>query len=101
MAFSTIATRLPSEDERALEFVMKQEHLDKSSAVRKIIEIGLTEWKKREALRLYSEGRLTVSASAIFAGVPLMEWLGLLKDQKLPRIDFSEEDIASDLKALR
>lgn len=100
MAYSTVAARLPEEDEAGLKFVMKYEKIDKSAAARKLIELGLAEWKKSEALRLLSEGRLTFSAAAKFAGVSVWEFVALVESKKASWIQLSDLDLESDLKAL-
>ena len=100
MAYSTVAARLPEEDEKRLEFVMEYEGIDKSAAVRKMIEAGLSEWRKREALELLHGGKMTLSAAAKFAGLPLWEMMALVQERKTPFIRMSRQDIERELEAL-
>ncbi|MBI5046280.1 hypothetical protein HZC07_00935, partial [Candidatus Micrarchaeota archaeon] len=44
--------------------VQKYEDLDKSSAARKIFGLGITEWKKQEAIKLIVEGRISLGKAA-------------------------------------
>lgn len=54
---------------------MKEEGLDKSTAIRRILEIGVGEWKRRRAIELYRSGKVTLwKASQIWA-VSLREML--------------------------
>ncbi len=101
MAYSTVAARLPKEDEKRLEFVMEYEGLDKSSAVRKMIEVGLSEWKKQEALDLLRAEKVTLSAAAKFAGVPLWEMAALVQEKKIAYIHVSKQELQKELESLK
>lgn len=54
----TISTRIPIELEEEIARFMKEEELDKSSAIRRILEIGVEKWKRRRAAELYKPLKL-------------------------------------------
>jgi hypothetical protein len=56
----TVATRIPIELEDEIIRFMKEEGLDKSSAIRRILEIGVGEWKRKRAIELYKSGKVTL-----------------------------------------
>lgn len=96
----TVAARLPEGDERKLRQVMHREGLDKSSATRKILELGLAEWRKEEALAELREGRLSLSAAARFAGVSVWEMIDLVRERKVEHIRISREELEKEMKLL-
>jgi predicted HTH domain antitoxin len=69
----TIATRIPRELEEEILKFMKEEGLDKSASVRRILEIGVEEWKRRRAVQLYSIGKVTLWKASQIAGLSLRE----------------------------
>jgi len=71
----TIATRIPSELEEEIIKFMEEEGLDKSTAIRRILEIGVSEWKKRRAIELYRFGKITLWKASQVAGLSLREML--------------------------
>ncbi|MFH1200113.1 MAG: hypothetical protein V1708_03540 [Candidatus Micrarchaeota archaeon] len=101
MAYSAVAARLPQGDEKRLEFVMEYEGIDKSAAVRKMIDVGLCEWKKQEALELLRRGKMTLSAAAKFAGLPLWEMMAAVEERKTAFIRVSRPDIEREQEALK
>ena len=101
MAYPMVAARLPKADEKQLKFVMEYERLDKSGAVRKVLEIGLEEWRRREALELLRKGKLTMSAAAQFADIPIWELMELVREKKIAYIRVSKKDIERGRAALR
>ncbi|MFX0132229.1 MAG: UPF0175 family protein [Candidatus Hodarchaeota archaeon] len=95
-----IATRISKELEKDIESFMKDKGLDKSSAVRKILEMGLNEWKKKKAIELFSLKRVTLWKASEIAGISLREMMDELNKQKIP-IHVSIRDIEEDIKAAK
>jgi len=54
----TVSTRIPIELEEEIARFMKEEALDKSSAIRRILEIGVGKWKRRRAVEFYKPLKL-------------------------------------------
>ena len=100
MAYTTIAARIPRGAERHLQLLMHHEHLDKSAAARKVIALGLAEWRKQEALELIRRGKLTVSAAAKFAGMSIWEMLELIREKKISYIHISKQELEKELEIL-
>lgn len=66
----------PKALEKELEEYMKTEHLEKSTAVRKLLIKSLQQWREEYALKLLADGRTTISKAAEIAGVDKMIDLG-------------------------
>ena len=100
MAYVTIAARLPEKDQKELEYVMKVEDLDKSAAARKMIEKGIGEWKKDEALKKLAQGKYSLSAAAEMAGISVWEMADLVKARKVHFIRISDEELKKEIEGL-
>ncbi len=100
MAYTIIAARLPEKDEKELEYVMKIEDIDKSAAARKMIAVGLAEWKKDEALKKLEQGKYTLSRAAEFTGISIWEMIELIKARKIHYIKTSKKEIEEEVAEL-
>lgn len=62
MVFKTvvIAARIDEELAREIEEYMKDFKVDRSTAVKMILSISIKDWKTQKALKLYSEGKITL-----------------------------------------
>lgn len=77
-----ISTRIPKMLEKELEEYMKTEHLEKSTAVRKLLFKSLQEWREEHALKLLADGRTTVSKAAEIAGMDIWSFIAKIKESK-------------------
>jgi len=96
----TIATRIPRELEEEIFEFMREEGLDKSTAVRRILEIGVSEWKRNRAIDLYRTGRVTLWRASQIAGLSLREMLEELNRLKVIT-HVRVEDIEADIEAAK
>ncbi|HDM91789.1 MAG TPA: hypothetical protein ENG69_00130 [Candidatus Korarchaeota archaeon] len=96
MPLRQVATRISDEMLRDLEEVEREEKLDRATALRKLISLGLKRWKLDRAIRLYSKGRVTAWRAAELAGVALYEFLEELKARRIPA-QYTLEDLEEDL----
>ena len=96
----TIATRIPTDLEKEIRRFMEEEGLDKSTAIRQILEIGVNEWKKKRAIELYRQEKITLWKASQIAGISLREMLEELNRLRIP-IHVTAKDIEEDLKAAK
>lgn len=78
---------------------MYEEHVEKSSAVRRLLYEALRKWRVEYALKLLSEGRVTISKAAQIAGVDIWEFITKVKESKIVWV--SDEIVSKDLDAFR
>ena len=96
----TISTRVPEEIRKEVEEFMKEENLDKSAAVRKLLKTGLGEWRKRRALTLLEKEEVSFNKAAEIAGMNLWDFADLLKKSGRNWIT-SMEKIRSDIETVK
>jgi len=98
MASKPLGARVPKEIEQHLVEFMKIEGVDKSTAVRKVLEKGISEWRRERASRLLGEGKITFARAADLAGVSIWEMLDLVRDRKIVWIHLSPEEIEREFR---
>ena len=96
MTLHPLATRVPKELEQEIREVMDYLKVEKAQAVRMILEIGISEWRKRIALDLLRDGKVTFAKAARLAKLDLWDLADLVKDikiewVKIPTGEFDEE----------
>ena len=86
-------------EEEILRF-MGEEGLDKSTAIRRILEIGVSEWKRRRAVELYRSGKATLWKASQIWGVSLREMLEELNRLRITA-HVTARDIEEDIEAAK
>ena len=77
---SVMSIRLPKEDIEMVEKIALEENMDKSTAVRELVEMGLVYF----AISKYKEGKVSIEKAAEIAYLPLSEFMDLLADLGIP-----------------
>lgn len=81
---STTSIRLNKDQEKAIEEYANRENVDKSTAIRKLLEIGLQEAKLHEALENVRKKKWTVWKSAFYCNESLVSFLSIMKANNIP-----------------
>ncbi len=80
----TASFRLKEDQERELEELARKLKIDKSAAARRIIDVGLKEYKKQEALNKIREKKWTIWKAASYCGESYRSFLSLLRSHNIP-----------------
>lgn len=94
-----IASRVPPDLVADLQRIEEAEHVDRSTAVRRLLYSAVREWKLEHATKLYRENRVTLSRAAEEAGVSVREMIEYLRQRKVP-MQYDLEDFEQDLKGI-
>jgi len=62
---------------------MREERIDRSAALRKLLHLGVDEYRRRKALDALAAGRVSFGEAAEIAGLTLWEFRELVKDRKV------------------
>lgn len=91
----TISVRIPKEGLREIEHISRSQRATKSVVLREVLEIGIKNKMLSLALEKFQKNELTAWKAARFAGVPLTEFLDILKEKGLEfhytALELSEE----------
>ncbi|MBS7649447.1 UPF0175 family protein [Candidatus Bathyarchaeota archaeon] len=84
--------------ERAIEEVVKEESVDKSTALRMLVHTGYREWRLKRALERLREGRVSLWKASEMAGMTLWDFIDLVKKEG---IEWAEFELDETLERLR
>lgn len=94
-----LSTRVPKQVWSELEQFMREERLDKSAAVRKLLWIGLEGWRQKRALETLAEGKATFMKAAEIAGLNVWDFAELVKRSEIVWVDASQRRVEEDIRA--
>ena len=94
----TISARIPRALEKEVERLMREEHLEKSAALRKLLHLGIENYRLDRALRGLSEGRFSLLKAAEEAGLNVWE---LLDEAARRHVAWVAEDVLEDVSSPR
>ena len=80
----TASIRLNSQQEKDIENYAEKEKIDKSSAIRKLLELGLNEAKKKQALDMVTKRKWTIWKAADYCNESIRSFLTMLKENNVP-----------------
>jgi predicted HTH domain antitoxin len=98
MVLRPLATRVPREVEQEIRDVMDFMGMEKAQAVRMILEIGIAEWRRKTALDLLRDGKVTVAKAAKLAKLDIWDFVDLVRDRKIEWVTFPVEELEQDVK---
>lgn len=94
-----IGSRVPPDLVADLQRIEEAEHLDRSTAIRRLLYAAIREWKLEHAVKLYRENRVTLARAAEEAGVSVREMMEYLRQKKVS-VQYDLEDFEQDLKGI-
>lgn len=100
MSQKHVTARVPVDLFEAIEEIRETEQTDRSTAVKRLLERGIEDWRIETAVREYREGTLSVGRAAERAGISLWRFLELLEDRGV-ELNYDEADLEADLDAVR
>ena len=98
MTLKPLAVRIPKETEKEILEVVEHEKLDKATVVRNLLEMGVTEWRKRTALELLRDGKATFARAAEMAKLSLWEFADLVKQRNVEWVRYTSEELEREIK---
>lgn len=97
MTLKPLAVRIPEEIEKEINEIVEYKKVDKATAVRSLLEIGIAEWRKQTALDLLRQGKVTFAKAAEIAKLSLWEFADLVKQQQIEWVRYTPEEIEKEI----
>ncbi len=97
---TTISTRLPRKEAKEIERFAKEEDLDKSTFVKRLLHKSLKEYKVEYAFKLYKEGKVSLWKAAELADKSLWDMIELMEKYDV-YLNYDMDDLREDLKNIR
>jgi predicted HTH domain antitoxin len=97
---ATVTTRVSDQIAKDLKKISREEELDMSSVVRRLLSRSISEWKVEHALKEYLEGSITLWKAARYAGLSLREMIDLAAEKGFT-LQYTLEDLREDFEAAK
>lgn len=95
-----IGIRLEDSFLKKIEKLSKEEVLDRSNTIRKLLNLGYLDFIKKKAAEKYVKGKITMSEAAINAEITLWEMEEYLVEQGY-KSQYSVEDLDQELNLIK
>jgi len=92
-----VGSRLPLELVQDLEMIERVEQTDRSTALRKLLDRAVTEWKREYYARQYGDGHMTLARAAREAKVSLWEMMDYVRRRKIAA-QYDVDDLRRDME---
>ena len=93
----TVSVRISKEDLKGINRISSFEHTTKSAVLRVVLDLGIKEKMLSLALIDFQKGKSSAWKASRTAGVPLSDFLDILKRKHL-EYHYTEEEISEDFK---
>lgn len=90
-----VSTRISRDTKALVEDLMREERIDRSAALRKLLHMGVDEYRRRKALGALEEGKVSFGEAAEIAGLTLWEFRELVKARK---VHWVAADVPEDVR---
>lgn len=94
-----IGIRLDKNFLKKIEKLSKEEVLDRSSTIRKLVYVGYQNIIKKKAMQEYTRGKITISEAANMAEITIWEMEQYLVEQGY-KSSYSIEDLEKEIKLI-
>ena len=95
-----ITTRIEDNCFEDLKAIEKDEQTEKAEVIRRLLSASIKDWKRRKALDLLKERKVTIRRAAALADVSYTEMLDLMSKADID-IGYAMKDLRKDLEKLR
>src|SRR3989344_6634600 len=92
-----IGVRLENEFLKTVDNISKEESLDRSTMLRRLLALGFSDYMKQKAKEKYLAGKITLSEAAKIAGITIWEMQKYLIEEG-HKSEYSIKDLEDDLR---
>ena len=96
MKVNRISLTVPKEILQKSDRIAKEKLEDRSTVMRELLNLGLKQYLLQEALKQYTEGKISMGKAAELAEVSVWKFLDEMKDKKIP-IRYDLDDIKKEI----
>lgn len=95
----TISVRIPNEELMEIRNISKYEGATKSAILRDVLEIGIKNKMLAIAIEKFQKDEITAWKASKLAGIPLTQFLDVLKEEGL-EFHYTEEELLEEFEGL-
>ncbi len=86
---------------RELEEIARDENSDRSATARRLLDIGMKEWKINKAVEMFRRGKISLWKGATAADISLREFVEILEDRRVDWIGVTPEELEAEVRAIK
>ncbi len=98
---SVVSIKLEREKVKVLEEIAREEKTDRSAVVRKLLDIGIRQWKVDRAVQLILSSRVSVWKASELAGLSLREMLDILNERRITWVKITPDEFDREVELMR
>jgi len=91
-----VTARVPEDLYEAIEAIREEDQLDRSTAVRRLLERGIESWQLETAVRRYQDGEVSLGKAAQLAGLSTWRFLDVLNERDI-EANYTTDDLEADI----
>ena len=95
-----VGVRLTSEEIKAIEERAKEAAVDKSTALRQLLKLGIKQFNLERALDLYKQEKISLEKAAEIADISIWEMMDIMKEKGITS-KLGKEDLEKGMKNIR
>ena len=99
MKLDRISLTVPKEILEKSDKIAKEKLEDRSTVMRELLALGLKQYLIQEALKHYTEGKISMGKAAELADVSIWKFLDEMKEKKIP-IRYDLDDIKKEIERI-
>ena len=97
MKINRVSLTMPQELLDKSERIAKDKSEDRSTIMRELLRLGISQYLIEKGISLYSEGKVGLEKAAEIAEVSIWKFLDILKGRKIP-LHYDLEDIKKEIR---
>jgi len=95
-----LSVKIDKDRLKMLEEIAREEESDRSTVARKLLDMGIKNWKIERAIKSFSKGKISLWKAAETAGVSLREFIDILNDRKISWVRIKPEELEAEVQAM-
>lgn len=95
-----LGVRLSPEEVKAIEERAKEAAVDKSTALRQLLKLGIKQFNLERALDLYKQGKISLGKAAEIANISIWEMMDIMKERGIS-LDLGKDDFEKGVENIK
>ena len=95
-----LSVKVEKEKLRQLEEIAKEEQSDRSTVARRLLDVGIRDWKVDKAVERFLKGRVSLWKGSDAAGLSLREFMKVLEERRAQTVGVTAAELEKEVGAL-
>jgi len=95
-----LSVKVDKEKLDEIEEIAREEKSDRSTTTRRLLDMGMKEWRINKAVETFRQAKLSAWKSSEIAGLSLREFFEILNERKVDWVGVSRSDLEAEVRAI-